>query len=558
MTEPIRRLPDPIVTSDGKLVGASALTPQAMKTRGAIAVPSTKVIPVILVPGIMGTNLRAHTRKEGMQNQALRPGEPAWRPPNGTVAGLREATAWKARDPVLRQKILDGDTLEVDDSGLIQIPDDDSQGSQAAHMRTRWWGEVHWASYGPLLCELQRNLNTTFENSLILRKREPNDHWESVMEYDREKWNAADMPALSTAELETFAQYQYPVYACGYNWIRSNELSAERLKDRVLEIIDFWTKRKFDCKQVILVSHSMGGLVSRACAKKIPDKIVGIVHGVMPALGAPLAYRRIASGTEKSSPSADFIGRTKMEKFADIAGDTSMKTTPAMATACGALELLPNHLYPSPWLFASVRKKDGTIKDVSPLFYTNVYDMYRDFSVWYRVIDPELADPAGKYDQDKGGVKAAIVRAIDQAEKFHTKILDTYYHPNTYAYFGADKEQLSYGVMRWITDNQDLLAQQTSQLVCVGQAISDESFVGGRTMVMPQNFPGAGTTYWFMPGEQDAPGDGTVPEQSGDGPRGKAKHVFHATGFSHQDSYADKHMLKLTFHLIARLSQEAK
>jgi hypothetical protein len=317
-----------------------------------------------------------------VQNKALRPGEPAWRPPNGTVAGLREATAWKARDPVLRQKILDGDTLEVDDSGLIEIPDDDSQGSQAAHMRTRWWGEVHWASYGPRLCELQRNLNTTFENSLIRRKREPNDHWESVMEYDREKWNAADMPALTTAELEKFAQYQYPVYACGYNWIRSNELSAGRLKNRVLEIIDFWTKRKFDCKQVILVSHSMGGLVSRTCAKQIPDKIVGIVHGVMPALGAPLAYRRIASGTEKISPSANFKARITMEKFADIAGDTSMKTAPTMATACGALELLPNHLYPSPWLFASVRKKDGTIKDIAPLFYGNVYDMYRDTSLF--------------------------------------------------------------------------------------------------------------------------------------------------------------------------------
>lgn len=559
MTEPIRRLPDPIITSDGKLVGTSALTPQAMKTRGAIAIPSTKVIPVILVPGIMGTNLRAHTRTEGVQNEALRPGEPAWRPPNGTVAGLREAAAWKTRDPALRQQILDGDTLEVDDSGLIEIPDDDSQGSQAAHMRTRWWGEVHWASYGPLLCELQRNLNTTFENSLILRKREPTDHWESVVEYDREKWNAADMPALTTAELEKFAQYQYPVYACGYNWIRSNELSAERLKNRVLEIIDFWTKRKFDCKQVILVSHSMGGLVSRACAKQIPDKIVGIVHGVMPALGAPLAYRRIASGTEKSSPSAKFKARITMEKFADIAGDTSMKTTPTMATACGALELLPNHLYPSPWLFASVRKKDGTIKDVAPLFYGNVYDMYRDFSVWYRVINPELADPAGKYDPEiDGGVNQAIVRAIGQAEKFHTKVLDSYYHPNSYAYYGADEKQLSFGVMRWVTDNQDFLEKKTSQLICIGQATSDESFVGGRTMVMPKNFPGAGTTSWFMPGDQDAPGDGTVSHQSGDGPRGKVKRVFRTTGYSHQDSYADKHMLKLTFHLIARVSQEAK
>lgn len=532
------------------------MTPQAMKTRGAIAIPSNKVIPVILVPGIMGSNLRANTGPNKEQNEELRAGSPAWRPPNGTLAGLREASAWKDRSPAVRQKILDGDTLEVDDSGLIEIPDD-KEGMEAGQMRNRWWGEVHWDSYGPLLCDLHRKLNSTFEASWIQKKRQPNSHWESIMEYDREKWNAADMPALTEANLEKFAQYQYPVYACGYNWTQSNEQSGERLRKRVLDIIDFWVKRKFDCKQVILVTHSMGGLVARACAKQIPDQIAGVLHGVMPALGAPLAYRRMACGVEKSSPSANWKGNIAMEKFADIAGDTTEKTTPTMATACGALELLPNHLYPGPWLMASVKKPDGSIEDICQLFYPNVYDLYRDFSSWYRVIDLKLVDPAGKYAKKKTRIERTVQDAIGQAEKFHTKVIDSYYHPNSYAYYGADPEQLSFGVVRWVTDDQSALKQSARSLMVVGKPVST-SFNGGRTMVMPEHFADAGKSYFFVPGEQDAPGDGTVSHQSGDGPRSKVKRVFRTTGFSHQGSYKDEHMLHLTFHLIARIAQEAK
>ncbi|QNA88345.1 alpha/beta hydrolase [Massilia sp. Dwa41.01b] len=556
MAEPIRRLPDPIVNADGKLEGKSILTPQSVKTRGAIAIPSNKVIPVILVPGIMGSNLRATTNKKQAQNTELSVGNPAWRPPNGVREGLREAKMWDGRGPAVRQQILDGDTLEVDNTGLIE-PSGEMEGMTVEQLRNRWWGEVHWSSYGPLLCELQSKLNSTFEASLILRNRQPNSHWESIMEYDHEKWNAADMSKLTVGNLEKFAQYQYPVYACGYNWTQSNELSGIRLKTRVLEIIDLWIKRKFDCKQVILVTHSMGGLVARACAKQIPDRIVGISHGVMPALGAPLAYRRMACGTEKSSPSATIKGNFEMEKFSQIAGDTTEKTTPTMAMACGALELLPNHLYPQPWLMASVRKRDGSIEDVCPLFYQNVYDLYREFSTWYRVIDLDLVDPARKYDPKTGEAKRAVIRAVGQAEKFHTQVLDSYYHPNSYAYYGADPEQLSFGVFRWITDDQGALNQQVRSLLIVGQG-RGTNFNGGKTMIMPENFVGAGSSYFFMPGAQDAPGDGTVSHQSGDGPRGRVKRVFRTTGFSHQGSYKDEHMISLTFNLIARIVQEAK
>ena len=558
MTEPTRRLPDPTIAPDGKLVGKSALTPQAMNTRGAIAVPSSKVIPVVMVPGTMGSNLRANTAKGAVQHVVLEPGEPAWRPPNGKLAGLNEASAWSARDPALRQKILDGDMIEVDDTGLIELPNF-WEGLAEDQLRARGWGEVHWDSYGGLLCELQHRLNTTFENPFIGRKQQPNSHWESVMNYDREKWNAPNLQPLTAAELEKFSKYQYPLYACGYNWTQSNELSGERLQKRILDIIDFWTKRKFDCRQVILVTHSMGGLVGRSCAKQIPDKIAGVVHGVMPALGAPLAYRRMACGTENSSPSAGPLDNFEMSKFAEIAGDTTAKTTPVMATACGALELLPNHLYPSPWLMASVKKADGKIEDLCHLQHNNIYDLYRDFNAWFRAIDPALADPADKFDNAKETrVLDAIRKAIDQAEKFHTKVLDTYYHPNTYAYYGADEKHLSFGVFRWLTNDANAAKDEFRQLLPAGKTIGSATFDGGRPVVLPKNSTAAGKGFDFHPAHQDAPGDGTVPAQSGDGPRAKVKAIFRTTGYDHQGSYKDKHMLKLTFHLIARIAQEAK
>lgn len=510
-----------------------------------------------MVPGIMGSNLRANTQRTIPQNSALNPGAPAWRPPNGLRAGLAEAKAWNGRDPALRQKILDGDTIEVDDTGTIDLPHF-WDGMEEGQLRSRWWGEVHWDSYGDLLCELQSKLNTTFVTQSAGKKQQPNSHWEAVMNYDLGKWNAVDLQHLTLAELDKFAQYQYPVYACGYNWTQSNELSGDRLKNRVMDIIKFWTDRKFDCKQVILVTHSMDGLVGRACAKQIPDNIAGVVHAVMPALGAPLAYRRMACGTESSSPSAGKIDTIAMGKFAEIAGDTAAKTTPTMATASGALELLPNHLYPSPWLLASVKKSDGKIEDICHLQHTNIYDLYRDFTAWFRAIDPALADPAGKYvTGEDNGVEDAIKRAVNQAEKFHTKVLDTYYHSNTFAYYGADEEHLSFGKFRWLTKDE-MAAKAPYNLLLPAGTLLGANYDGARPIAMPKNSSAKGRSFDFYPAAQDAPGDGTVSAQSGDGPRGKIKGIFRTVGFDHQGSYKNRHMLKLTYHLIARIVQEAK
>ena len=82
MSEPTRPIHQPTVERDGSLVAHTVATPVAFKVRARVTIGSRKVIPVIFVPGSMGSNLRARADSNKRDDDALRPGEPAWRPPN--------------------------------------------------------------------------------------------------------------------------------------------------------------------------------------------------------------------------------------------------------------------------------------------------------------------------------------------------------------------------------------------------------------------------------------------------------------------------------------------
>ncbi|PHV06024.1 hypothetical protein CSQ96_18360 [Janthinobacterium sp. BJB412] len=541
--EPTRPLPAAQPDCDGNFRATAHLSSVDCKTRALLKIPSSKVIPVIVIPGIMGSNLCATTDPTKPANKALKPGEAAWRPPNGPNAGLDEAKQWRKRLPKQRQQILDPDTLDVDDTGLLAGSPDARVGFDAAVAKERGWGQVHFSSYGLLLGELELHLNSVF--GAVWGKPILQTRWIYLGKWDRNSWNVQNntnaTAKLTDEELKKFARFHYPVYALGYNWLQSNELSANRLEKRVKEIIKFWNDRKQQCTQVILVTHSMGGLVARACAKRIPDKVLGIVHGVMPALGAPVCYRRIACGTEPGS----FVAN----KFAEIAGRTEAETTAVMATAAGPLELLPNNQYPKPWLHATFGAGEKDRVAHLDLPSGNVYDMYRDTTSWYRMIDPALADPAGKF---KGpvGVAQEIKKAIDQAEHFHATVLGDYYHPNSYAFYGGDAGHLSFGACRWHA--ADRAAAPAPAVLASGIVVSRDDD-GGRTVKFSD-----GATIRFTHSIQDVAGDGTVPYQSGMAPAKSVKQIFRTNGYDHQGSYNNESMLALTLQLIARIALGAK
>jgi hypothetical protein len=64
------------------------------------------------------------------------------------------------------------------------------------------------------------------------------------------------------------------------------------------------------------------------------------------------------------------------------------------------------------------------------------------------------------------------------------------------------------------------------------------------------------TNLHFIPARQDVPGDGTVPHQSGAGPRGKVSQLFDVRGFDHQGAFNNDTALLLTHHLIVKLVQK--
>jgi hypothetical protein len=553
MDDPTRPLPNLIPQPDGSWTGRSVLTPTAFNTRGLFTLPSRKVVPVIVVPGIMGSNLRAATSPRKKANKELSPNEAAWRPPNGTVDGLRASRVWKNREPKTRQLILDPDTLEVDRRGEIKLPPDArAHGMTEGEVRERYWGEVHWDSYGKLLYDLHVGLNHTFDTHGADDVRVICRHWQDVIDCAPARWGVRKIDKLTELELEKHANYYYPVYACGYNWLESCGDSADALRQRIERIIAFWAERKRDCKQVVLVTHSMGGLVARACAKQIPEKILGVIHGVMPALGAPACYRRIACGTEKWSPSNGPIDNKTAEAVADILGDTPDRTMPVMAHSAGALELLPNHRYPAPWLHvcmvSRVNNKDVG-RDVVHLPVGNPYDLYRDTQSWYRLFDPQLVDPARKY-KSEAELKETLRKTIDKAERFHRDVLDVYYHENTYAFYCADPEHMSFGAMRWVARDPGAGAVFTEANLR-GAARTGYGIGGGRQVRVENR-----TELQFVPARQDAAGDGTVPHQSGAAPRGLVSQVFEIRGFDHQGAYNDDAILLLTRHLIVKLVQK--
>jgi pimeloyl-ACP methyl ester carboxylesterase len=554
MADPIRPLPNLVPQPDGSWTGRTVLTPTALKTRGMFTLPSSKVVPVIVVPGIMGSNLRAADGAGKKRNEALEPGEAAWRPPNGTLDGAVDAFMWKKRDPKTRQKIFDAGTLEVDERGDINLPlQARNYGMLEKEVRDRHWGEVHWDSYGSLLFELHVNLNHTFEMSALDNTSVLCRHWKEVMDCDPARWGVRAIEKVTEKELQKHAGYYYPVYACGYNWLESCEESAKRLRERIEKTIEFWTKSKRECSKVILVTHSMGGLVARACAKEIPERILGVIHGVMPALGAPACYRRIACGTESWSPSNGAIDNKKAGFVADILGGRPELTMPVMAMAPGPLQLLPNHLYPRPWLHICIvgraNNKDVP-RDVAHMPADNPYDLYRDMSHWYRLVDPKLVDPAGKYRGNETELRRDVISAVNSAENFHRKTLDTYYHPNTYAFYGADANHRSFGAVRWVARDPGAGAVFTEANLRNGALTGYRATVGRRVRVEGK------TTLEFVPARQDVGGDGTVPSQSGAGPLGKVKQLFELRGVDHQEAFNNEAVLLLTQHLVAKLVQE--
>ena len=544
-----------------------------------LLLPPDQVLPVIFVPGIMGTNLKTTDTKDAPS---------VWRLDDIGGGIPTAARQWIWRSAGTRQTLLHPDRTAVDNGGSVP---DECVGSVSAttEYTRRGWGEVGETSYQDFLLWLERTLNGYGANPAL---------WPDFLyagfsatpepgEYVPPSKLAPDVPmrmhklpfmaepghlvdSIWSNDLIARARYRMPVYACGYNWLASNNLAAGVLADKINAVIAENNRGYSKCGQVVLVTHSMGGLVARSCIQLdcMTDKIAGIVHGVMPALGAAVAYRRCKIGIwdEANGLSADGAALT--------IGRTGKEITAVFAQAPGALQLLPNQDYRpnqrGDWL--RVVDPAGSPALRRPL--TDPYkDIYQERSRWWGLVREAWLAP-------EGGIAIRwndYAKNIKMAADYHAGVR-TSYHPTTYVFYGADAEQPSFEGVTWNVDSlaHDLYAvkaaERTSTAKIVEMTFGEVTDTGENPLricqqLSPEQLRGPYPMQPALYGRlqcalQDGVGDGTVPESSGSAPRrmgGAAiQQQFRLTGFAHEPAYHDPVVKQVALYSLMKIAAKAK
>ncbi|MGY0611849.1 esterase/lipase family protein [Luteimonas sp. A501] len=532
-------------------VARSLTSPTQSTARAEVVVPPDVVVPILFVPGIMGSNLRNKDTQESVWNA-------------GSV--LKLALQWAFKSAKTRQTKLDPKTTEADPEGKIpevaEYTGDDltTQKLTEEQLRERGWGTVSNYGYGKFMAWFEPALNAGTSNP-----------WESLVGKAPAEWGAESAPApLDQPESEDAWGVLCPVYGAGYNWLQSNGKSAVDLAKRIDEIIAEWRDKEvggskpYRCDKVILVTHSMGGLVSRAAVHssygKAASKVLGINHGVMPADGAAASYHHVRSGY------------TGLSRF--VLGKDGAQVTAIFANACGPLELLPNKLYGKGWLKA-VSNGPGSTAELFALPEADPYlEIYVKREPWWRLIDPALIDPANRSSASKatGGVATdpwldTYLPNLMVADEFHANTGNTFHAP-TYSHYGADAARHSYQNIVWQTsqkvtlDKDELLG--SASVNAKGWAALKLAFTLGKDNSDPARVAqGDGHIVFEIMAAAEA-GDDTVPHNSGAGPfirgSGNVRQSFKLEKMSegHAASYDDENLRQITLHSIAKLIGEAE
>lgn len=457
-----------------------------------------EAIPLIVVPGIMGSRLR----------QAAT-GRVVWDPPDGIWSSIGAAWDWGRADEVERHRRLIGEDfnegfLEVDRRDEKAMRDRDVPADKAAQAVARGWGEVHWDSYGKLLRFLE----------------------------------GCDLGEMRKV-------FAFPVYAVGYNWTASNRAAGKRVATRIQEIIAENNNDKTFCERVITITHSMGGLATRSAVllHGAEAKILGVLHGVQPATGAPAAYKRMKAGFEGMA--------------ALVLGWNAREVTTVLANAPGGLELLPTIDYKDGdgdrrWL--SVRARGG--QELRRLPASDPYaEIYLEQEQFYRLVNPAHINPGATGAPTQRAPFQRYTQHLNAARGFHESIkLRT--HSRTYTYHGVGTKYKAWDKVAWVVSRDDFLTW-TPDAGDIAAATSGKMLPKSSDDEGKDKITVTGSSHDFEAKLQDATGegDGTVPVPSGDALAASVKDHRGVQGIDHQMSYDNAQVQKYTQGVIGVLAK---
>lgn len=469
-----------------------------------------RIIPVIFVPGVMGSNLKGMGKSQNTE----------W-----LLDSETSMSGWLFRGPKERKRHLTPDTMRVFDGGKI---DPGQTGIPMEEFKRRGWGEVGFMSYGASLPWLEQALNDFQSHASGERAALRKNALQALV---------GETP-LTDAEFAFSYKYRFPVYACGYNWLDSNATAAQRLGQCIDAAIQRYKDDKKKCEKVIIVTHSMGGLVARHCSEVggYRDKIFGIVHGVMPAIGAAAVYRRFKSGTEGAYIPSEVLGNDAAEM------------TAVLSSAPGPLQLLPTPEYGNGWL----KIKDGANEHSLPKNGNPYGEIYTVRDKWWGMCEDELINPLNEERNPKKRQAvvekdwAAFERVIDKDVRGFHRAITGKYHPNTHAFAGVDAGTKAYGTVTWSggslfgnkrpTDSLERPALTPEELKAMRRP--EPEIKGYRTVKGQYTdggwFPQMERIYYIS--EPDEDGDGTVPQRSSRAVR-KACRSYAEVKVGHEPAY---------------------
>jgi pimeloyl-ACP methyl ester carboxylesterase len=287
--------------------------------------------------------------------------------------------------------------------------------------------------------------------------------------------------------LETFfARFPFecgahPVYAFAYDWRRSNAETGAELAKKIKSVSDDNGGAK-----VVLVTHSMGGLVARyAVHPKVDgnaaDKVKGVVHVMQPVNGATQSYRRFAEGVwlDRFGTFPDGV------VLAGILGGSWWGYTFIMSGTDGPVQLLPNQAF-GDWLvdgtgalvpssniysFYSSGKIQSLVPDLSKNFarmlsFRRLGDADDTLEAVGEDVGVVFGGPVAAYEVMEARTKRVQDRwneyrdklrtGLRRAEEFHTRVIGTA-HPRTFMLYAADhKTEVGYD---WSQDEGDRVVE---------------------------------------------------------------------------------------------------
>lgn len=497
-----------------------------------------RVIPVILIPGIMGTKLRSTSLDKNI-----------WDPPTSTWDELSTFFAYLFKNTKRRVAELDPKYTVVDDG----IPSDSDAAHNIPIQTKRGWNALYKISYHPLMEHIENTLNSLRDEDFSKMFRI------SPREYGGTKWDygtGSDVSpeSLTVDDYKIAVRYKYDVWGGGYNWLQGNDISADALWDFVeTKVLPSYPESIINKqKKVILVSHSMGGLVARSLCKKHKEQILGVIHLAQPASGAPAVYKRMRAGYEG------------LEQV--VLGRNAADVTGILCRAQGGLDLLPfaNYDKPSnnyeaigqPWLICS--KETGKKSELLHLPATGdpYTDIYR-LGTWYALLPDEnlryilLNDTATPDDFKKCRKKFTMI--IDEVQKFHESIANVY-HPCTYAVWGEGRNSASEAWRRieWKAKHYESRDNDYSMFNSAQPKLHDNG----------NGYISHGEYSYFLK-QHNGPGDGTVPDVSAQHQENWAKEYFvhgdkrgsqnQADCWEHQDCCINERVKWATLYSIVKI-----